>query len=103
MGGWLALTQQGLSPCKKRQVRLAHQRTRANPPCGLRSVTKLDLKRTKSENTLTGILDSKVGFSEWLGSSAPLKPSFIPLLHTHELLHLPDKPDSIMLGAEDNR
>ncbi len=24
MGGWLALTQQGPSPCKKRQVRLAH-------------------------------------------------------------------------------
>jgi len=27
MGEWLALTQQGLAPCKKRQACLAHQRT----------------------------------------------------------------------------
>jgi hypothetical protein len=41
------------------------------PPCGLRSVTKLHLKRRKIENTLTKTLDSKVGFMRWLGTIPP--------------------------------
>jgi len=44
------------------------------PPCGWRSATKLLLKRNKSENTLTKILDSKVGFIRWLGGADVCKP-----------------------------
>jgi hypothetical protein len=41
--------------------------TKHKPPCGWRSVTKLGLKRHKTKNTFTKILDSKVGFMRWLG------------------------------------
>jgi hypothetical protein len=36
------------------------------PPRGFRSVSKLDLKRSTSENSLTKDLDSVVGFMRWL-------------------------------------
>jgi len=40
--------------------RIAHQ-----PPGGWRSVAKLDAKHSKTENTFTKTLDSKVGFMRW--------------------------------------
>jgi hypothetical protein len=43
--------------------------TEVQPPCGLLSVAKLNLKRHKSENYLTKSLDSKVGCNEWLYGS----------------------------------
>jgi len=38
----------------------------AEPPCGWRSVTKLDMKCCKDKNRLNRILDSKVGSSDLL-------------------------------------
>jgi len=42
------------------------------PPCGLRSVIKLHLKRRKTENTFTKIRDSKVSFMRFLGARMSL-------------------------------
>jgi len=41
----------------------------AEPPCGCRSETKLDLKCCKDKNSFTRILDSKVGSSDLLASA----------------------------------
>ena len=45
--------------------------------------TKLGLNCCKSENNLKEILDSKVGFSDWLGRSAvyPLPKQLLKLLY----------------------
>jgi hypothetical protein len=50
------------------------------PPCGWRSVSKLDPIRFKTENTLTKTLDSKVGFMRLLG--AVHKDKFMAQKHT---------------------
>jgi len=42
------------------------QRPRAKLPCGLRSVTTLNLEHYKGANSLKTRLDSKVGFSDGL-------------------------------------
>jgi hypothetical protein len=47
-------------------------------------VTKLDLKRLKSENSLSKILDSKVGCMRWLGRA--------PKRSTSEILPTPMLP-----------
>ena len=46
----------------------AAQRHRVHPPRGLRSVTKLDTKRYKTENSLKTKLDSAVGCNELLAA-----------------------------------
>jgi len=44
------------------------------PPCGCRSVTKLDLKCCKGKINLKRILDSKVGSSDLLGAVVFVRP-----------------------------
>lgn len=46
------------------------QRYGAKPPCGFRSKTKREPKRTKRGANLTKILDSMVGFSDGLGGQS---------------------------------
>ena len=50
-----------------RAARASAERTGAAPPCGWRSVTKLDLKYCKGKINLKRTLDSKVGSSDLLG------------------------------------
>ena len=46
--------------------------TGAEPPCGFRSVTELDLKCCKGKTSPKRILDSKVGSSDLLGGMLQL-------------------------------
>jgi hypothetical protein len=60
------------------------------PPCGWRSVTKLDSIHYKTENTFSKTLDSKVGFMRCLGAR-PLSSKPRP---TRSTFHLQLKPKS---------
>ena len=52
----------------------AAQRLGTEPPCVLRTVTKLSLKCCKCKNNLIRVFDSKVGSSDGLGGS-PVRPA----------------------------
>jgi hypothetical protein len=62
MGGWLALSQRGLSPLKKRQASLG-----ASAAAGLRSVTQLDPCAAKTKTGNKKVLDQAVGWMRLLG------------------------------------